>query len=164
MQEEVENKSLMLAINTTKMTARALKNAISKYLGQQKQKSRDSTLGRQKRQDKPHQGKQSVKKLTGQGQDIKNIEITDRNIGSFKRVARKYGMAFALKKDTSRTPPRYLVFFQAKDADTLTAAFKEYSGKNIKREKKPSVLTYLRKLAELLKNSPKQEKKKEMER
>ena len=34
MQEEVENKAITLAINTTKMTARALKNAISKYLDQ----------------------------------------------------------------------------------------------------------------------------------
>jgi len=166
MQEEVENKALMLAINTTKMTARALKNAISKYLDQQKQKSRSNSMGKQKSQDKPRQGKQSVKQLVGQGQGVNNIEITDRNIRSFERVARKYGVDFALKKDVSKDPPRYLVFFKAKDADALTAAFKEYSGKNIKRAKKPSVLSYLRKLKELMKSSPKKvkEKKKEQER
>jgi len=164
MQEDVEHKSLSLVINTTKMTARALKNAISKYLDQQKQKSRSSSLNKQRSQDKPRQGKQSVKQLVGQGQGVNNIEITDRNIRSFERVARKYGVDFALKKDVSKEPPRYLVFFKAKDADALTAAFKEYSGRNIKRAKKPSVLSQLRKLKELLKSSPKQEKKKERER
>lgn len=47
MQEEVENKAVTLAINITKITARALKNAISKCLSHRKQKSRDSPQGRQ---------------------------------------------------------------------------------------------------------------------
>jgi len=163
MQEEVENKSVMLAINTTKMTARALKNAISKYL------SRPQQINRGRPQVKPAQGKQtqgkqSVKKLIGQGQGVSSIEITDSNIKSFERVARKYGVDYALKKDASRESPRFLVFFKARDADALTAAFKEFTGKSIKREKKPSVLAQLRKFKELMQNSPKKEKKKELER
>jgi chemotaxis receptor (MCP) glutamine deamidase CheD len=68
---------------------------------------------------------------------VTNIEITDGNIKSFERVARKYGVNYALKKDVSGEHPRYLVFFKAKDTDALTAAFKEYAAKEIKREKKP---------------------------
>lgn len=153
MQEEVENKAVALAINTTKMTARTLKNAISKYLANRKHKSRDSPRGRQ-----------SVKTLIGQGQGVSNIEVTDSNIKSFERVARKYGVDYALKKDTTGTIPRYLVFFKAKDADALTAAFKEFTAKSLKQEKKPSILSQLRKFSELLKSSPKREKKKELER
>lgn len=41
---------------------------------------------------------------------MSNIEVTDGNIKSFERVARKYGVDFALKKDVSSQPPRYLVF------------------------------------------------------
>ena len=162
-QEEVENKSVMLAINTTKMTARALKNAISKYLGQPQAINRSLPQGRQA-QGKQTQGKQSVKKLIGQGQGVNSIEITDSNIKSFERVARKYGVDYALKKDASRETPRFLVFFKAKDADALTAAFKEFTGKSIKREKKPSILAQLRKIKELMQASPKKEKKKELER
>ena len=95
---------------------------------------------------------------------ISNIEITDSNIKSFERVARKYGVDYALKKDTTREIPRYLVFFKARDADALTAAFKEFTGKSLKREKRPSVLAQLRKFKELLQNSPKRDKKKELER
>lgn len=153
MQEEVEHKSITLAINTTKMTARALKNAITKYLNHRKQKARASPIG-----------KQTVKKLIGQGQGVSNIEITDSNIKSFERVARKYGVDYALKKDTTGTIPKYLVFFKAKDADALTAAFKEFTDKSVKREKKPSVLAQIRKLKDLLKASPRKEKRKELER
>jgi hypothetical protein len=164
MQEEVENKAVTLAINTTKMTARALKNAIDKYLNHCNQKNRGIPQGKSNSQDSPRRGKQTVKQLVGQGQGVNNIEITDRNIKSFERVARKYGVDFALKKDSSKDPPRYLVFFKAKDADALTAAFKEFTGKSVKREKKPSVLSQLRKLAEHMKTSPNKEKRKEQER
>ena len=164
MQEDIEHRSVTLAINTTKMTARTLKNAVSKYLTFNKKKSRDIFRNRQKSQDIPKRGKQSVKQLVGQGQGVSNIEITDSNIKSFERVARKYCVDFALKKDTTREIPRYLVLFKARDADALTAAFKEFTGKSLKREKRPSVLAQLRKLKELLINNPKREKKKELER
>lgn len=46
MQEEVENRTLTLGINTTKFTGRVLKAALSKYLAHRKEKklqaSRDS--------------------------------------------------------------------------------------------------------------------------
>ena len=154
MQEEVENKTVSLAISATKMTGRTLRNAIIKYLNHRKQKSRESPIG-----------KQSVKKLIGQGQGVSNIEITDKNIKSFEKVARKYGVDYALKKDTTGTVPRYLVFFKAKDSDALTSAFKEFTAKTVRREeKKPSILNQLRKLKDLLKLDPKKEKKKELER
>ena len=34
---------------------------------------------------------------------------------------------------------RYLVFFKGRDADVLTAAFKEFSAKKLTQEKKPSI-------------------------
>lgn len=39
MQEEVENRTLTLGINTTKFTGRVLKAALSKYLAHRKEKS-----------------------------------------------------------------------------------------------------------------------------
>lgn len=92
--------------------------------------------------------KQTVKQLIGQNQGVSNIEITDSNIKSFERVARKYGVDFAVKKDRSVSPPKYLVFFKGRDADALTAAFREYTAKEVKRasQDKPSVLEQLRAL------------------
>ena len=51
-------------------------------------------------------------------------------------------MDYAITKN-HENPPRYLVFFKARDADTLTAAFKDYSAKLVQKEKRPSVLERL---------------------
>ena len=141
MQEEVEQITLTLAINTTKMTANVLKSAISKYLAYRKEKKREGPV-------KPC-GKQSVKQLVGQDQGVANIEITDRNIKDFERIARKYGVDFALKKDKTGDIPKYLVFFKARDADALTAAFKEYTAKSDRKKERPSVLKKLRKFKDI---------------
>lgn len=146
MQEEVENRSVTLAINTAKLTGRTLKNAILKFLTAQKNKSRDSP------DPVPH-GKQTVKQLAEQNQGMSNIEVTDNNIKSFERVAKKYGVDFAIKKDKSVTPPKYLVFFKARDADALTAAFTEFTAKTVKKTEKLSVLAQLKKFTELVKNT-----------
>ena len=140
MQEEVEQRTVTLAINTTKMSANVLKSAISKYLAYRKEKAREGPV-------KPC-GKQTVKELVGQNQGVSNIEITDKNIKDFERIARKYGVDFALKKDKTGDIPKYLVFFKARDADALTAAFKEYTAKTDRKKERPSVLKALRRFKE----------------
>lgn len=141
MQEEIENKTLSLIINTSKFTERTLATVFAKALKLGWNKAKEHY------QAKP-QGRQSVKQLIGQNQGVSNIEITDSNIKSFERVARKYGVDFAVKKDRSVSPPKYLVFFKGRDADALTAAFREYTAKEVKRasQDKPSVLEQLRAL------------------
>lgn len=74
-----------------------------------------------------------------QNAGVSNIEITEDNIKAFENTAKKYGIDFALKKDISSAPPRYLVFFKGRDADALMAAFKEFSAKKLTQEKKPSL-------------------------
>lgn len=144
MQEEVESRTVTLAITTTKMTANVLKQAISKYLAHRKEKKMEKARAGPV---KPC-GKQSVKQLVGQNQGVTNIEITDKNIKDFERIARKYGVDFALKKDKTGEVPKYLVFFKARDADALTAAFKEYTAKSDRKKERPSVLKKLRRFKE----------------
>lgn len=160
MQEDVENRAVALVINTSKITANILKDAILKYLAYCKeQKSRQQA----KAQTEPVKpcGKQSVKQLVGQNQGVSNIEITDRNIKDFERVARKYGVDFALKKDRTGDRPKYLVFFKARDADALTAAFKEYTVKTDRRKGRSSAIKKLQKYKaqENLADAPKERKK-----
>jgi hypothetical protein len=45
-----------------------------------------------------------------------------------------------------------MVFFKAKDADALTAAFKEYSKSILRQKSKPSMLTKLAKFKQLAKS------------
>ena len=74
-----------------------------------------------------------------QNAGVSNIEITDGNIKAFESTAKKYGIDYALKKDATETPPRYLVFFKGRDADVLTAAFKEFSARKLTQEQRPSI-------------------------
>ena len=130
MQDEINEKVIALSIRTTKLTAEMLQKSIRFMLSQIK-----------KQLDKPvqHHGKQTLKQLMKQNAGVSNIEITGENIKAFESTAKKYHIDFALKKDTTETPPRYLVFFKGRDADVLTAAFQEFSAKKLTQDKKPSI-------------------------
>ena len=163
MQEEVENKTLTLVVNGSKLTGRMLKSAISKYLTHRKEvkvekrRSWDSPVI-------PH-GKQTVQQLIGQNQGVSNIEINDPCIKDFERIARKYGVDYAIKRDKSSDPPKFLIFFKSRDADALTAAFNEYAGNKVRKASRPSVLQRLASFKELAKNTVvNREKRKELER
>jgi len=139
----VNDKTVALSIKAIKITGRLLARAMRDFL----KKAREPTHKK---------GKQSLKSLTKQGASLTNIEIGGDNIGDFKRVARKYNVDFALKRDDAETPPKWagrgaksapllapatwLVIFKAKDADALTAAFKEYSKVTLKVKERPNFL------------------------
>ena len=146
MQDEVNEKTVSLCIRGGKITAQLLKAAMRKALAQmeqekakQKQQSKVQKQQDDKTKDKSYRGKQTMDKLMQQNVQLSNIEITDGNIKSFERVAKKYSIDFSLKKDVNADPPRYYVFFKARDADVMTAAFKEYTGQSLNKDKKPSV-------------------------
>lgn len=141
MQDEVNNKTIALAIKSGKLTAEVLEKALKKLL----------TELQKEKQPKIYRGKQSVKHLVQQNATINNIEVTDGNIRAFQRIANKYGIDYALKKDTSETPPRYLVFFKGKDIDVLTQAFKEFTANRLQRQQKPSICKVLSQFVEQIK-------------
>ena len=58
---------------------------------------------------------------------LESIEITENNIGSFLSVAKKYDIDFALKRDSSTSPPTYHVFFAATKTENFKRAFVEYA-------------------------------------
>lgn len=128
MQDEINEKVVALSVKGAKLTAEMLQKAIKAMLAQAK-----------KQQEKQPHGKQTLKQLAKQNAGLSNIEITEGNIKAFEQTAKKYGIDFALKKDSTETPPHYLVFFKGRDADALTAAFKEFSAKKLTQEQKPSI-------------------------
>ena len=128
MQEEVTQKTIALVDSTTKMTSRVLAQAMQLYL--------------QSRNNKSHEipkAKQSLADLEKQNAALSDIEITYKNIGSFNRTAKKYEIDFALKKDRTKEPPLYYVFFKGRDEERISMAFNEYSQKILKRKEKKSV-------------------------
>ena len=130
MQEEVTQRTVALCVEASKMTAQLLQQAMKKVLADMEKHKKNPQL---------RHGKQTLRQLMKHNTGVSNIEITDQNIRAFSATAKKYGIDFALKKDTSDEIPRYLVFFKGRDADVITAAFREFSAKNLEKEKKPSI-------------------------
>lgn len=165
MQDEVNQKVVTLCINGGKISARILKNAIVKLLRKMEQERRQTArTSKQQKEPVAYHGKQSMEKLMKQNCQLTNIEVTDGNIKSFEKYARKYNIDFSLKKDTSISPPRYFVFFKAKDVDIMTAAFKEYTGKQLSKEKKPSLRKKLSLAKERMAKHREREKNRQKER
>ena len=155
MQEETTQKTIAFVVKTTKLTTDVLEKMILLYLENQKQKEHQQK-----------QGKMTVQELVGQNAGVSNIEITENNIRSFERVAKKYRVDFAVKKDKTTQPPRYLVFFKGRDADVLTQAFKEfvYANETKKSRTRVSVKEKLKQFREVLSQKKERERVKEQKR
>ena len=153
MQEEVEQRVVTLVINCTKLTEQELRKTLGKFLAQIKSKHQNK---------QPH-GKMTVKQLAAQNRGLQSVEVTDQNIGSFNRIARKYGIDFAPFK--AKGQDRYLIFFKGQDADAMTAAFKEYTEQIVNKKSRPSVLATLEQFKALIQSAVvDRTKKKELER
>lgn len=147
MQEEVEMRAVTLAISTSKLSGRLLKAAIAKVLKEaSKPKDKPPTV---------KHGKQSLKELMAKDAGASSIEATNLRVGSFDRVARKYGVDYAVYKEkTAGSKDKYYIFFKGRDADAVSAAFKEYSANQIRKEtNRPSVVAHLHKLVEQVRNA-----------
>ena len=131
MQEEIENKSVTLIINTSKLTARTLTTAFMKFLRYSKGKLKD-------RHDVKPQGKQSVKKLIAQNQGVEKTELADRaEVKTFDHIARQYGVDYAIKKGVSpEGKQRYILFFKARDRSAIDQAMSAYAASYVKKHKR----------------------------
>ena len=152
MQEEVTQKTMALAITTSRMTASVLAKAMRKFLEAQKNKSHQLP-----------KGKQTLKELMKHNTGVSNLEITNDNIRAFSATAKKYGIDFAPFK--AKGQDRYLIFFKSQDADAMTAAFKEYTEQIVNKKSRPSILAKLEQFKALIQSAVvDRTKKKELER
>ena len=137
MQEELERKSISVTVQATKLTGRVMRAAIA------------ATLRKiEKERNTPKVGRNSMRRLTAQTPDAHKIEVEDR-IRSFERYARKHQVRYHIEKEVGTDPPKWTVYFKANQADALTAAFKEYTRKDLARTQRPSLLSQLHKFKEL---------------
>ena len=164
MQEEVEHKTVNLAVRSSKVTAQVLYKGLKAFIDHQKRKAAMKATEK----DEPIKGEQSVKELIGQGQGVSSMPIGDDGIKDFKKICNKYGVDFAVVKDKNVNPPVYTIFFKAKDMDAVTKILQDYSEKQMRKPSKvkQSVLGKLKKFKEIVADIPKKavEKKKERSR
>ncbi len=150
MQEQINEKTIALQVKASKLTATELKKIIAMYLRYRKQKR----LVKKGNISKNPGKKTTIDKLTKKYDGLKSIEITKNNIKNFEKVAKKFNIEYALKKDNTTNPPIYFVFFKGKDLDIIDFAFKEYlkSSLNQSNETRPSVIKALKKMMGMAKS------------
>ena len=128
MQEEIENRTVALIVESSKITAKGLAKAVSeasRIIMQQHEKAQE-----------PH-GRQSVKKLMGHGQSTSAIPL-DGSTRLFDRIARKWNIDYSFHKTA---PKKYLLLFKSGQADAITACFSDYAKAYVSRtkDKRPQV-------------------------
>ena len=137
MQEDIEQRTISVTVQASKLTGRVLKAAIAAVLQKMEQE-----------RNTPKVGRNSMKRLTARDPGANTIEVTER-IRSFERYARKHQVRYHIEKEVGTDPPKWTVYFKANQADALTAAFKEYTRKDLARTQRPSLLSQLHKFKEL---------------
>ena len=143
MQEEVESRTINLCVSTTRLTGRTLISGIRMYLRHLENEKHKTTV---KKETKGIHGKVKVKELLREGGGVQSMPVSGGKLKDFERIANKYDVTFSVIKDKQAVPPRYLVFFKARDQDAMLQVVKEYTAREMKRVKKPSILKQLSKL------------------
>ena len=132
MQEQIEREAIAIMVKSSKLTAKTLAALLNKVGRNIIKAHRESQA--------PH-GKQSVKKLMNHNVPTNTITI-EGDKGLFDKIARKWNVDYAFQKTG---PDQYLLLFKSGQADTITAAFSEYSNAVVKRarDKRPSIMEEL---------------------
>ncbi len=140
MQEEVTNKTVAIAIKAAKFNINIFIKLIKMYLNHRKIQKGGNFKGK----------KMSVKKLSQKYDGLKTAELEEeKEIKSFEKIAKKYNLEYALKKDKTTKPPTYVVFFKGKDVDTIDHALNEFTKLKAKSKDKPSLLEKMKEFKEM---------------
>ena len=123
MQEYLNDKSVVVIVEGSKITARMLAKAVKAVADHMNKVDNTLRVGRE--------SYSALNRLSDGG--LAKIGISKVNIGDFEPYARKYGVSYALRRDSSSQPPKWLVFFRAKDTASLSSAFTEFANKHMKR-------------------------------
>ena len=187
MQEEVENRTVQLAVQVGKVSLKKILQGLGKWVSENRNKLRQKRVNKhamKQYKNTNKKGMQTVTQLIGQNQGVSSIEvkesdIKDFGIKDFKKIANKFGVDFAIMKDKNNTNVPYTIFFKARDADAIMAVLSEYGNKRNKQKAKnqdkqkekpvrqrQSIRAKLKKFKEKVANIPKKrkEKRKELDR
>lgn len=142
MQEDIEQRSISVTFQATKLTARTLQKVLALAF-RQIQKARAN----------PKVGRNSLKRIAGKDGSYEQAEV-GKDLQEFERIAKKNLVRYNVEKDTSVRPPRWRINFKAGQASALDATFKEYSRLTLKKEQRPSLRDQLNKFKEIAKAAP----------
>ena len=156
MQERVNEKTVAVAVQATKMSGRMIARIGEMYLRYVREKRRDNKLTKSRDPSTykhNRAGKVKIKTLMQEGDGVSNVEIKDDSIKVFERLARKNGIRYAVKKDKATDPPTYYIFFKGKSAEVIEATLKEFTKAKLERSGRHPIHDRLKKYGERAKET-----------
>jgi len=141
MQDEINEKSINLAVRVGQLAAGELRKAIDKLIadlesGKYSTENISKTFTGDKTPELKH-GKQTLKQLSKHNDGLSTVELKHPDLRLLHRTMKKHNIDFAAVKDGKG---KYTLFFKGKDADSVTHAFKQYTQKLVKQaNRKPSI-------------------------
>ena len=153
MQEEVEQKTITLAVNAAKFTGRVLKEAISRHVQNTKTSKRDKSSVKS--------GRVTMRQLQKQYGDLRSVTIDDENTRQFERIARKYHVQYKVYRCEKG---KYQIFFKSPNAEAMNAAFEELLKTKMRKTDREPITQTLQKLKEQLAGIGSKIRRKELER
>jgi len=127
LQEDIERRSIAIAVSASKLTGRTLARALEAAMRKIRQTQKNALTP---------QGRQTVKKLMNHGVNTSTIPL-DGNTRTFDRAARKYNVDYSFRKTG---PNKYMLFFKAGQADAITQCFADFTKRVMRKEQKQSML------------------------
>lgn len=143
MQQEIEERTVGLAVQSTKMSASLFYRAIQYYL-RKKETYNNTNISQETAK------KVKVKEFLKDGAGVSNVEIQDKSIKQFERLAKKNGVRYAIKKDKSTTPPTFYIFFKSKDAEMIEYTMRQFTKKQLNKGKEPVIKQKLKHFKEVV--------------
>ena len=113
-------------------------------------------MGSARNRVKAIHGEMTGKQILQKDQGVQKIDIDKAGLRDFRKIARRYGVDFAIVKSTNLDPPVYTCFFKGRDQDAIDNILRDYGAKTLDMEKKPSVV---KKLHDLVKEVAKRPRK-----
>lgn len=163
MQDEVNERSVSLCVRGTRLGAESLARTMRAFLAS-RQRNRDRRGRASPSEGGNREGVMSLRALRATGAQLEKATLAEGGIGSFALIARRYKVAYSLMRDRSCDPPRWIVFFRAKDSAAMEAAFEAYSRRVLDAKERPSVVARVRQIAQGMSRPGIQERERDVER
>lgn len=124
--EEVNERTVNFAVQTTKTSARDIARVLEKLIAEWKKADLEMQNPSSPNHGKTaiRRGRTSLKELSAKNDGLSTIELNNPNFRLLSRTMNKHGVDFAVTKDGKG---KYTLFFKGKDVDSVTHAFSQYS-------------------------------------
>jgi hypothetical protein len=129
--EDVNDRSVNLAVRVGNLSGRTLRKAIGIILAAIKNNNK------MPKDEKVKYGRTTLKQLQRQNDGLSTVELKQADLRLLNKTMKKHGVDFAVTKDGKG---KHTLFFKGKDVDSVTHAFEQYAKKVLKQSKdKPGI-------------------------